>query len=114
MRWALRTLSLGACLMLLSGTLTPLSAKAATALPEEAAVSAPQENSCGEVLVLLRQQNQDLARDMRRLHRELAALRHELEQPGLKEIFSGIGYIFGLCGVAFFFLGRKSRAEDGG
>lgn len=73
--------------------------------------SAAEETSCRELAVLLEAQNQELTRDLRRLHREIAALREELAQPGLKEAFSGIGYILGLFGVAFFFMGKNRNTR---
>lgn len=73
--------------------------------------SAVEEGSCGQLAVLLEAQNQELTRDLRRLHREVAALREELAQPGLKEAFSGIGYILGLFGVAFFFMGKNRNTR---
>lgn len=48
-----------------------------------------------------------LAEELRRLHREIAALRAELDQPGLQEVFSGLGYILGLFGVAAFVAARR-------
>ncbi|WP_305042468.1 hypothetical protein [Geoalkalibacter sp.] len=67
------------------------------------------DTACGETLAGLQTQQEELARDIRRLHRELAALREDLTQPGLNEILGGIGYILGLFGVAFFVMGRKNR-----
>lgn len=48
-----------------------------------------------------------LAEELRRLHREIAALRAEIDEPGLQEVFSGIGYILGLFGVAAFIASRR-------
>ena len=49
--------------------------------------------------------------DMRRIQREIAALRADLGKPGMSEMFSGLGYIFGLFGVAFFVAGRRRSRE---
>jgi nickel transport protein len=67
------------------------------ALPAQTPDSTPQE-----IVALLKEQNDRLSGDLRRIQREIAALRAELEEPGLKEIFAGIGYILGLFGVAAF------------
>lgn len=48
-----------------------------------------------------------LAEELRRLHREIAALRADLDQPGLQEVFSGLGYILGLFGAAAFVASRR-------
>lgn len=48
-----------------------------------------------------------LAEELRRIHREIAALRADLAQPGIKEVFSGLGYILGLFGVAAFVAARR-------
>jgi hypothetical protein len=44
---------------------------------------------------------------MRRIQRELAALRADINQPGLKEVLAGIGYIFGLFGTGAFVASRR-------
>lgn len=62
-----------------------------------------------EVMALLEEQNSQLSRDLRRIHREIAALRADLDEPGMKEVFAGIGYIVGLFGVAAFAAARRSR-----
>ena len=68
----------------------------------------PGENS-QEVITLLKEQNSKLSNDLRRIQREIAALRADLDKPGLKEIFAGIGYIFGLFGVAAFVASRRKE-----
>jgi len=67
----------------------------------------PPEETAGEVIVLLKEQNRKLSEDLRRIHREIAALRAELDKPGMKEVFAGIGYIAGLFGVAAFVAARR-------
>ena len=79
--------------------------------PARAAQTPAAEDPCREALIHIREQDAEHAKDLRRLHRELAALRNELEQPGLEEIFSGIGYILGLFGVGFYMAGRRRRQE---
>ncbi|MEJ5299647.1 MAG: hypothetical protein WHS38_01510 [Thermodesulforhabdaceae bacterium] len=77
---------------------------------------APPELSSNQVICDLSaikdqiaQQSQEFSQEMRQIKREIALLRHTMEKPGLKEVFAGIGYIFGLCGVAFYFSARKKR-----
>lgn len=63
---------------------------------EQTAVSSPAAASDPQV-----------AEELRRIHREIAALRADLNQPGLQEVFSGLGYILGLFGVAAFVASRR-------
>lgn len=51
----------------------------------------------------------NLHKELRRIHREIAALRAELESPGVPEILGGIGYIFGIFGTACYIAGKKNR-----
>ena len=67
----------------------------------------PRDDSSGEVIALLKAQNSELSSDLRRIHREIAALRADLDEPGMKEVFAGIGYIAGLFGVAAFAAARR-------
>lgn len=60
-----------------------------------------------EVIALLKVQNSRLSKDLRRIQREIAALRADLAEPGVKDIFAGVGYIFGLFGVAAFVAARR-------
>jgi len=62
----------------------------------------------GQVLSLLQAQKAELGQELRRLHRELAAVKQQLEEPGLGTVFSGIGYILGLFGTAFFIHARAA------
>lgn len=70
----------------------------AAAMQQESAVSAPAAPI-----------DPQLAAELRRIHREIAALRAELAQPGIKEVFSGLGYILGLFGVAAFVAARRKE-----
>ena len=67
------------------------------------------EKDAAEVVQLLKEQNSKLSRDLRRIQREIAALRADLDKPGMKEVFAGIGYIFGLFGVAAFVAARRKE-----
>lgn len=60
-----------------------------------------------EIMTLIKEQNNRLNGELRRVQREIAALRADLNKPGLKDVFSGIGYIFGLFGVAAFVASRR-------
>ena len=62
-----------------------------------------------DLLGLIEKQGKDLSREIRQTKREIAALRHELKQPGIKEIFAGIGYIFGFLGIAFYFAAKQKK-----
>jgi nickel transport protein len=70
------------------------------------AQAAPADNP-QEVVKLLKEHNRELSRDLRRIQREIAALRADLGGPGIKDVFAGIGYIFGLFGVAAFVAARR-------
>jgi nickel transport protein len=61
------------------------------------------------VIEMLKGQNQKLSADLRRIQREIAALRADLDKPGLKDVFAGIGYIFGLFGVAAYVASRRKE-----
>lgn len=61
------------------------------------------------VIALLKEQNNKLSGDLRRIQREIAALRAELEKPDMKDVFAGIGYIFGLFGVAGYVASRRKE-----
>jgi hypothetical protein len=61
------------------------------------------------VITLLKEQNRKLSADLRRIQREIAALRADIGKPGLKDVFAGIGYIFGLFGVAAYVASRRKE-----
>lgn len=65
------------------------------------------EQTSGEAAVTSLASDPQMAEELRRIHREIAALRADLDQPGLQEIFSGLGYILGLFGVAAFVAARR-------
>jgi len=69
----------------------------------------PGEPTPDAVAALIKEQNSKLSRELRRIQREIAALRTDLDKPRLKDIFSGIGYIFGLFGVAAFVAARRKE-----
>jgi nickel transport protein len=70
-----------------------------------------QEGSIQEVMSLLQEQNNKLSVEIRRIHRELAALRADLDKPDVKDIFGGIGYILGLCGAAALVAARRKNEQ---
>ena len=76
-------------------------------LPGSLSAESPPEGSSQEIVMLLKKQNSKLSGDLRRIQREIAALRADLDKPGLKDIFSGIGYILGLFGTAAFVAARR-------
>ena len=61
------------------------------------------------VAALIKEQNSKLSGELRRIQREIAALRADLDKPGLKDVFAGIGYIFGLFGVAAYVAARRKE-----
>jgi hypothetical protein len=61
------------------------------------------------VIEVLKEQNDKLSADLRRIQREIAALRADLGKPGVKDVFAGVGYIFGLFGVAAYVASRRKE-----
>jgi len=80
-----------------------------TSSPSLLLAQTPPDKSSQEVITLLREQNSKLSSDLRRIQREIAALRADLEKPGIKDVFAGIGYIFGLFGTAAFVASRRKE-----
>ncbi len=86
--------------------------------PDSAAASVSQENNDSEVVTkttppdISSSELSDLKEEIRALNSKIDTVkRMHIDQqekgPGVHEIFSGIGYIFGLFGVAAFFSSRK-------
>jgi hypothetical protein len=67
---------------------------------------------CQQLAALIDQQKSLIARESGQIKRELAALRDDLSNPGVREIFAGIGYIFGLAGVGLYVHCRRSRCAQ--
>ncbi len=78
-------------------------------MPSSLPAQTPPEEGPQEVVMLFKEQNSKLSNDLRRIHREIAALRADLDRPGIKDVFAGIGYIFGLFGVAAFVASRRKE-----
>ena len=78
-------------------------------LPGPIQAVTPQDKSAQQVAALFEEQTNKLSGDIRRVQREIAALRADLEKPSFKDIFAGIGYIFGIFGVAAFVAGRRKE-----
>ncbi len=76
-------------------------------LPNTVSAASPEKPAIQEVLALLEEHKSELSRDLRQIRREIAALRADLDQPGIREVFAGVGYIFGLFGVAAFVAARR-------
>jgi hypothetical protein len=79
----------------------------------------PGGQDSAELAALLAEQNASLTRELRRIQREIAALRADLGKPGFQEILGGIGYIFGIFGTAAFVASRRrergpNRPQDSG
>ena len=58
-----------------------------------------------------REELRRLREELRQIKRELALLNQNLERPGIREISAGIGYIFGLCGVAALVAARRNKGR---
>ncbi len=69
--------------------------------------AAAEENGCSQAVRVIEKQQGKASRDMRKIQREIAALRADLDKPGLSEVLGGLGYIFGLFGVAAYVASRR-------
>ena len=78
-------------------------------LPSLLLAQTPPDESSQEVITLLKEQNRKLSSDLRRIQREIAALRADLDKPDIKDVLGGIGYIFGLFGIAAFVASRRKE-----
>ncbi|MGA6926602.1 MAG: hypothetical protein WBY88_13015 [Desulfosarcina sp.] len=67
------------------------------------------DGGCQEMVTLLKVREDKLSADLRRIQREIAALRADLDEPGMENIFSGIGYILGIFGTAAFVAARRRK-----
>ena len=63
--------------------------------------------TCAEAVALLKTQDKKISQELRKIKREIAALKEALSKPGPEKIFGGIGYIMGFLGIIFYFLARK-------
>jgi hypothetical protein len=72
-----------------------------------------RQDQCSELVALLADQEQKNSREFRQLKRDLAALSQQVAEPGMREIFGGIGYILGLFGVAAYVASRKKDDRGG-
>ncbi len=66
-----------------------------------------------QILALLQEQDKKNSHELRQIKREIAALRQQLENPGIREIMGGVGYILGLFGVAAYVASRKKNIAGG-
>jgi len=80
-----------------------------TGLPNFVQAQTPGQETQQEILALLKEQNNKLSGELRRIQREIAALRADMDKPGLKDVFSGIGYILGFFGAAAFVAARRKE-----
>ena len=108
-----------ACLLILAAGLVCCGNESASA--EEQTGQAVSESSvqqgsetgamvmdCQQLAALIQQQKTLISRETGQIKREIAALRDDLAKPGIKEIFAGIGYIFGLAGVGLYVHCRRA------
>ena len=78
-------------------------------LPGALFAQEPLEDNTKDVIALLEEQNRELSGEIRRIHREIAALRADMDKPDARDVFGGIGYILGLCGVAALVAARRKK-----
>jgi len=83
------------------------------AAEEKSAAVQPTVESCADVATLITRQEEKNSREFKQLKRDLAALSQQLEEPGLREILGGIGYILGIFGVAAYVASRRKPEGKG-
>lgn len=76
-------------------------------------VAAANPDKCSELVTLLAEQEQKNSKEFRQIKRDIAALSQQVSEPGMREIFGGIGYILGIFGVAAYFASRKKTDRGG-
>jgi hypothetical protein len=77
------------------------------------AASAASLGQCQELVALLAEQDQKYSREFRQIKRDIASLSQQVAEPGMREILGGIGYIFGLLGIAAYVASRKKVGGGG-
>jgi hypothetical protein len=93
---------------------SPTLAKEPAVPPGQVTVSTgTSPDQCSEFATLLAKQEQNNSREFRQIKRDIAALNQQVTEPGMREIFGGVGYILGLFGVAAYVASRK-KTEGGG
>lgn len=85
----------------------------AVAAEEKSAAVQPTVESCADVAALLARQEEKTSREFKQLKRDLAALSQQIEEPGLREILGGVGYILGIFGVAAYVASRRQPGGKG-
>jgi hypothetical protein len=71
-----------------------------------------EECCCQAVLTTLEAQNKRLSEDLRGIKRDIAALNQSIAEPGIPAAMAGIGYIFGLFGVAAYMASRRKNPSS--
>lgn len=74
-------------------------------------VFAANQNDNQQAIVQLQHENTALQRKVRRLEAQVAAMREDLNTPGLNQIAGGIGYVVGIFGVAAWIAARKKEGQ---
>lgn len=80
---------------------------------EKTTVTQPSVESCSDLAQLLVRQEEKTSREFKQLKRDVAALSQQIEEPGLREILGGVGYIFGIFGVAAYVASRRQSGGKG-
>ena len=73
----------------------------------------PTVENCADLAALVVRQDEKNSREIKQIKRDLAALSQQLEEPGLREILGGVGYIFGIFGVAAYVASRRQSENKG-
>jgi hypothetical protein len=76
-------------------------------MPGRILAQSSEPTDCNAVVELLEEQNRQLSGELRHIRREIAALGARMDEPGIKDVFAGIGYILGLFGAAALVAARR-------
>lgn len=68
---------------------------------------------CVQELNILKAHKKEVSRELRHIKRELGALHEAMNEPGINEILGGIGYIFGVFGVSYYWHARNLIKNKG-
>ncbi len=93
---------------------SPLISLAAQSENAPGSVTAPESAASpdyGKLVEAIESQKAVYLREVGQLKREIAALRQEMTNPGIRDVVAGIGYIFGMAGIALYVQTRKIRKQ---
>jgi hypothetical protein len=76
-------------------------------------IAQPPTDSASATIDQLQQENTSLQLKVKRLERQVSAMREEMNTPDATQIIGGIGYIVGIFGVCGWIAARKKSGREG-